>query len=224
MTSCAPQPIGSGGRPGRRCSRAQSGPIAGCGTPASQSGRSGRGVRTPRLVFPAKLGGGAWRFLCTRVRKVRERGGETGGAGGGGRRGKGSVQASALEGAAGWAGSLLGGPGSPRPAFGAEPPGMRAEAARRRPAPAVCPRARRSHVGLRRPRHLLQRQLRGGHRGRRGAGPQIAAAEALQGVPAAVPSGYRPHRLHLQIQVRDGAGGEEGSARTPPSGEQMDPV
>lgn len=69
MTSCAPQPIRSGSRPGRRCSRARSGPIAGCGTPASQSGRSGCGARTRRLVFPAKLGGRGWRFFCTGYRE-----------------------------------------------------------------------------------------------------------------------------------------------------------
>lgn len=57
------------------------------------------------------------------------------------------------------------------------------------------------HVGLRRARHLLQRQLRRRAGVRRGAGAEIPAAAALQGVPAAVPRGHGPDGLHLQIQV-----------------------
>lgn len=80
MTSRAPQPIHSQSLSGRWGSRAQSGPIAGCGTSAGQWGRSG--ARTRRLVFPAKLGGGAWRGCCTRVWELWDHRGETGVLGG----------------------------------------------------------------------------------------------------------------------------------------------
>ncbi|KAF5919835.1 hypothetical protein HPG69_009824 [Diceros bicornis minor] len=60
LTSGAPQPILFSGQPGRRGSRAQSGPITGRAAPANQWGRSGRGGRRRGLAFPAKVGGEVW--------------------------------------------------------------------------------------------------------------------------------------------------------------------
>lgn len=53
--ACAPQPILFGNRPGRRDSQAQSGPIAGRGTPANQWERICCSAERGIWVFPAKL-------------------------------------------------------------------------------------------------------------------------------------------------------------------------